>query len=66
MNEEAGFTIYKEDGTANMTEDSPWKTPDQGASTWVLLPLTRPEISPVAGASVVLSLRGTSSATLGT
>jgi hypothetical protein len=33
MNKDAGFTVYKEDGTANMDESTPWETPDQGAST---------------------------------
>lgn len=35
MNKDAGFTVYKADGTANMSDETPWKTPDQGASTSV-------------------------------
>ena len=35
MNKDIGMTIFTEDGKANMSDDTPWKTPDQGASTYV-------------------------------
>jgi hypothetical protein len=38
MNKDAGITVFNEDGTPYRGKDTPWKTVEQGASTYVESP----------------------------